>query len=274
MSKEDVTSNLNAIEGSLEKIRTEMESLTSENVYKTSVKTTIHQVCTKWFEEIEPVLTRFGVPDETKTKYHVLFTTLLLLAVKTSRKATYLKTLSEITRRFQDDLVVVVMTSAGRIVSVAQMAKILEHATNEERDYLNEALGCAEHGYLRASTVLGWSAAVHRMHKIIEKLGFEEFKKKGDEMKALTEGRFKRFNKKFAVNSLSELEATVFDNDMMWVLEYWGLIDANQHERLSFCFTMRNNSAHPGEAPITEENLASFYSDLKNIVFDNPKFKL
>jgi hypothetical protein len=76
------------------------------------------------------------------------------------------------------------------------------------------------------------------------------------------------------VNSLSELRATVFDTDLLWVLEYWGLIDANQHERLSICFTMRNNAAHPGEAPITDINLASAFSDLKNIVFDNPKFKL
>jgi hypothetical protein len=37
---------------------------------------------------------------------------------------------------------------------------------------------------------------------------------------------------------------------------------------------MRNNAAHPGEASITEENLASAFSDLKNIIFDNPKFRL
>ena len=54
----------------------------------------------------------------------------------------------------------------------------------------------------------------------------------------------------------------------------WELIDANQHERLSICFTMRNNAAHPGEATITEPNLLSAFSDLKTIVFDNPKFKL
>jgi hypothetical protein len=112
------------------------------------------------------------------------------------------------------------------------------------------------------------------MHKVIEKLGFDEFNKKSEEMKNINEGRFKRFKKSFNIHSLSELRATVFDNDLLWVLEYWGLIDSNQHDRLSACFTLRNNSAHPGEAPITEENLASFYSDLKNIVFDNPKFKL
>jgi hypothetical protein len=76
------------------------------------------------------------------------------------------------------------------------------------------------------------------------------------------------------VHSLNDLRDMVFDSDLLWVLDYWELIDPNQHDRLSICFTMRNNSSHPGEAPITEENLASFYSDLKSFVFDNPKFKL
>jgi hypothetical protein len=37
---------------------------------------------------------------------------------------------------------------------------------------------------------------------------------------------------------------------------------------------MRNNAAHSGEAPFTEENIKSFYSDLKEIIFDNPNFTL
>jgi hypothetical protein len=93
-------------------------------------------------------------------------------------------------------------------------------------------------------------------------------------MKKIENGRFKRFNKSFDVVSLSDLEATVFDNDLLWVLDYWNLIDANQHDRLQICFTMRNNAAHPGDAPITEQNLASAFSDIKNMVIDNPKFKL
>jgi hypothetical protein len=166
------------------------------------------------------------------------------------------------------------MKSAGKIVSVSHLAKILENATEEEKGYLEEALGCAGNGFFRASVVLGWCAAVHRMHKTVERLGFDEFNKKSDEMNKITDGRFKRFKKSFTVHSLSELRATVFDSDLLWVLEYWQLIDANQHDRLSICFTMRNNSGHPGEAPVTEENLASFYSDLKAFVFDNAKFKL
>ena len=122
--------------------------------------------------------------------------------------------------------------------------------------------------------VLVWSAGIHRMQKKVEKLGFNDFNEKSVEMKEIHHGRFKRFNKSFTIHSLSELKATVFDTDLLWILEYWGLIDANQHQRLAICFTMRNNAAHPGEAPITEINLASAFSDLKTIIFDNPKFQI
>ena len=73
---------------------------------------------------------------------------------------------------------------------------------------------------------------------------------------------------------MAELQSTVFDNDILWILEYWELIDSNQHDRLSICFTMRNNAGHPGKAIISPENLLSFYSDLKNYIFDNEHFSL
>jgi hypothetical protein len=87
-------------------------------------------------------------------------------------------------------------------------------------------------------------------------------------------GRFKPFTKKFKVESVSELRRTVFDTDLLWVMEFMELIDSNQHERLRHCFELRNKSAHPGQAPISGENLYSFYSDITKIVLKNPKFEV
>jgi len=274
MRKEDVLIRLDQAQNSLEQLRVELSRIKTDNVYRKDVKQLVNQISIRWFEEVDPVLPTFGVSDEVKTKYHNLFDKLLNLSVKVSRRKSYLQVLEDVLANLKNDLSIPIMKSVGKIVSMAHLAKVLENVSDEEKEYLDEALGCASHGFLRGSVVLGWNAAVHRLHKVIERLGFDQFNKKSEEMKNITDGRFKRFKKSYNVHSLSELRATVFDNDLLWVLEYWGLIDSNQHERLSICFTMRNNSAHPGEAPITEENLASFYSDLKSIVFDNPKFKV
>jgi hypothetical protein len=274
MKKEDALALLNSIENALRRLRIEIQKLKTDNIYKKTVKDLAQQIGTKWFEELDSSLPSLGVADELRKKYNDLFTSLLSLSLKTSVAQTYLKTIDAILQYFKEELFVTIMKSAGQVVSVTQLVKILENATDEEKDYLDEAVGCANRGFLKASIVLGWCAAVHRMHKTVEKLGFDEFNKKAEDVYNIDKGRFKRFKKKLVANSISDLRATVFDNDLLWVLEYWQLVDANQHERLSICFTMRNNSAHPGEAPITEENLASFCSDLKTIVFDNPKFKL
>jgi len=88
-------------------------------------------------------------------------------------------------------------------------------------------------------------------------------------MAAKTSGR----TKKYAVDSRSELQR-IFDTDILFILEYLQLIDSNQHARLRHCFDLRNHSAHPGQAPITGENLYSFFSDITQIVLKNPKFAL
>lgn len=274
MSKEEVASGIQEIIKTLEKLDTHFSECHIKFITKKQTRYSVQSVAKKWFEDIEPLLEQFSISEPIKNKYHHYFSQLLQLSLKTSWKKTYKKIIKEILTDFKDDILIVIMKSAGKITSIAGLTKILENATEEEREYLNEALGCARHAFYRASMVLVWSAAVHRMQKTVEKLGFSEFNEKSKEIKRICDGRFKRFKKSFNVNSLSELRATVFDTDLLWVLEYWELIDANQHERLSICFTMRNNAAHPGEAPITDVNLASAFSDLKNIIFDNPKFKL
>jgi hypothetical protein len=274
MDKTEILHNLDETEGELKRLDSSLTQSKVKFITGKQIQQKIQSITQRWFETIEPSLNSFGISDTIRNKYHQSFTSLLTLSMKPSRKKTYQKIIDQILSDFKDDIVVLIIKSAGQIFSATELSKITENVTTEEKEYLDESIGCARNGFFRGSMVLVWSAAVHRMHKVVEKLGFDEFNKKSQEMKVIHEGRFKRFNKSFYVHSLNELRATVFDTDLLWLLEYWGLIDANQHERLSICFTMRCNAAHPGEAPITDLNLASVFSDLKLIIFDNPKFKL
>lgn len=91
-------------------------------------------------------------------------------------------------------------------------------------------------------------------------------------MASQTAGRFKKFNAVQNVSSLSEVRE-VFDTVILWIMEGMGLIDSNQHTRLRSCFDMRCQCAHPGDAPVTQYNLLSYFSDLNEIIFKNDKFK-
>jgi hypothetical protein len=145
--------------------------------------------------------------------------------------------------------------------------------SNAESDYLAEAVACAKNGHLRAAAVLGWSAAIDRIHHVLQQKGLDKFNAMSHQMKAATVGRYKRFDKSQNVTNLAELRE-VFDTVILWVIEGMGMIDTNQHTRLLSCFDMRCHGAHPGEAPITQYNLMSFFSDLDQIIFMNDRFKL
>ena len=142
-----------------------------------------------------------------------------------------------------------------------------------EQEYLSEAVSCAQNRHFRAAIVLGWCATIDRIHRKIEETGFQCFNDKSKQMCNQTRGRYKRFSQNLSITNLSELR-NVFDNNVIWVIEGLGWIDTNQHTRLRSCFDMRNHCAHPGEAPITEYNLLSFFSDIDVIVLSNEKFKL
>jgi hypothetical protein len=70
---------------------------------------------------------------------------------------------------------------------------------------------------------------------------------------------------------MSELQ-TVFDSDLIVILEEMGLIDGNEAARLEICFTYRNQSAHPSAAPIADPNVVAFFSDISAIVLANALF--
>ncbi len=150
---------------------------------------------------------------------------------------------------------------------------LLDLPNPEENAYLKEAIDCASKEFYRASVVLGWCAAIDRIHRLIEKRGFAIFNITSSSMASQNQGRFKKFNAPQNISSLSELRE-VFDTVVLWILEGMQLIDSNQHTRLKGCFDLRCQCAHPGDAPVTEFNLLSFFSDLNEIIFRNPKFDI
>ena len=207
-------------------------------------------------------------------KYGALFKKLIELSVAGSRKTGYLETLESIIKPFNSD--VMIPSQQGNLGAAAPSsfdAFFASLSNTDESEYLKEALACAREGHHRAAVVLGWSAAVDRIHRVIEHKGFAKFNSMSHQMTVATTGRYKKFTKSQSVSSLAEMRE-VFDSVILWVIEAMGMIDTNQHTRLGSCFDMRCHGAHPGNAPITPYNLMSFFSDLDQIVFMNPAFKL
>jgi hypothetical protein len=254
-------------------LRKALKAETVPTVGKIALRSEAKALGGEWHKDFVPKL-KHSLTPESLEKYSAQFTRLIKLSGPYNRVASYLSTLEVIIKTFNDDLLIPSQQGAlGGQVSSSFDAFFAGLSNADESDYLAEAVACAKHGHLRAAVVLGWSAAVDRIQRVLDYKGLDKFNNMAQQMAAASSGRYKRFKKIDSVNSITELQE-VFDRPLLWVIEGMGMIDTNEHTRLGSCFDMRCHGAHPGNAPITPYNLMSFFSDLEKIVFLNPKFKL
>lgn len=273
MDKGDFVKFLKDFRKELDKIQKECKNVTGKQIQSKRLLDEIEILATRWFEYINPILrSTFHFDDVALNIYREPFGKLLELSAGKPSNRVVLTILESILKSYHANILVPVQKHEILYAKFPSLDKVLVHAVNLEIDYLTEAIECAKLDKRRAAIVLGWCAAINRLHLYIEKEGFAKFNQAALQMFNIQTGRYKRFNKKFDIQNLSDLRMSVFDGDLLWVLEFLGAIDGNQHERLEICFTMRNTSAHPGDSNITEENLLSFFSDIDNLVLANLNF--
>jgi hypothetical protein len=258
--------------GELTAMQKAIRSSAPARITQMAILATGQKIARMWFDEVRPALERAAFQPEALASFSTRFETLLKFSNSRPMKSALLPLVSDGISPYKDLIHQIEIGSFSNTGGL-NIAPYIQGLPNDEGDYLDEAQRCLSANALRGCIVLGWCATIARVHAKIGEIGYEKFNKASEEMKAKTVGRYKPFNKQYTIDSLSELQR-IFDTDILWVLEYLNLIDSNQHQRLRHCFEFRNNSAHPGLAPITGENLYSFFSDITKIVLKNPNFEL
>jgi hypothetical protein len=256
----------------LKQFRRALKSETTPQVAKKGLRQEAERLGQKWFNEIEPGLhKRTAFSDDLLRKYAGGFQRLIKLSSPNNQRTSYLETVESLVKPMRDELIMPLQLTSSHAVPTVFESFVAGLKDPEESAYFQEAINCAKHGFLRAAAVMAWCAAIDRIHQKIEGVGFTSFNVASAQMASQQKGRFKRFNQTQSITSMSELRE-VFDTIVLWIIEGMHLIDSNQHTRLRSCFEMRCQCAHPGEAPITEYNLMSHFSDIQQIVLENPNF--
>jgi hypothetical protein len=271
--KEELLSQTQSLFADLSALQKTLRLLRTRQVQQKAVLDNGVGIARRWFDIVRPSLVKANFPAQTIGDYSQHFEELLLVTGGRPAKSTYLRVVDRTLVTFRLDIIHKIEISSFATTTGLSISPYLEGLPPDEGNYLDEAQRCLSVEALRGCIVLGWCATISRIHDKIEEIGFAKYSKATEEMVAKTSGRFKPYSKKFSIESMSELQR-VFDTELLWALEYLGLIDSNQHARLRHCFDLRNHSAHPGLAPITGENLYSFFSDITKIVLKNPKFEL
>lgn len=259
----------------LKALRHEIRAENRPRIARKPIRQRAERLASTWFDEIARGLAdNYDFSPELIKRYSDGATRLIKLAEHNNLRTSYLETLDALVRRFRDELILPIQRREVQLHKASLFDQFMASVSNtEESGYLQEALGCARCGFLKAAAVMGWCAAIDRIHRKVEQIGFTKLNAVSAQMASQTKGRYKRFNQIQNITSLGELRE-VFDTTILWIIEGMNLIDSNQHTRLSGCFEMRCQCAHPGEAPVTEYNLMSFFSDIQRIVLENSDFRL
>lgn len=267
--------DLKSLHVRLNALRKSVANEPAKTITKKTIRSESEQIGSYWFSGLaDKLITVPSLNEKLVQTYSDNFARLIKISAPCNRKSSYEEVLKNISKKFRDDLILPVQKNPLNPPDETLLIKILGGLPNQEEDeYLKEAINCAKNGFYRASVVLGWCATIDRIHRIIEKNGFVKFNSTSSSISSQTQGRFKRFNSPQNINSLSEVRE-VFDTVILWIIEGMLLIDSNQHTRLKGCFDLRCQCAHPGDAPVTEYNLLSFFSDLNEIILRNPKFEI
>jgi hypothetical protein len=275
MDKEDFIKILKDFRKDISDLVKACQKARGNQIQSKNILAKLEALGTRWFEDLDPPLHHtIHLDEEVLVKSRERLGKILELSGGRPSRRVVQTILESILGSYNIDILVPVQKHQAILSKFPNLDLILSHATGLESDYLTEAIECARMGKRRAAIILGWCAAVNRLHLYVKKEGFAKFNQATVRMSTIQSGRYKRFNKKFDIQNLSDLRMTVFDGDLLWVLEFLGTIDGNQHERLGICFTMRNTCSHPGEATITDENLLSFFSDIDTLIFADSKFSL
>jgi len=191
-----------------------------EQVGKKAFRQRAEELGTRWHRDFAPRL-RAGsaLSNEVLDLYNSGFTRLIKLSAPNNSRKGYFDAIDSLVRPFRDDLIIPAQQGVLEKAPPSAFNSFFTSLSNQdENEYLSEAIACAQAGYLRAAAVLGWSAAIDRIHRKIEAIGIGNFNVTSAQMASQKIGRFKRFNQVQNISSLSELRE-VFDNIMRG---WWG----------------------------------------------------
>ncbi|HSY00757.1 MAG TPA: hypothetical protein VK819_01315 [Acidobacteriaceae bacterium] len=273
--KQPILEKLESFKSRLQLLKRELNALTSAQVNRIGIRTLADEVATMWVEDLRsPLEHKIKLSPDVIEETSADMKRLHVLSRPSNLKTSYLEVINNTLKKFDDKFVLPIKQIATEVESIFDLQKLVPNLPDpKESAYLKEAVECAAAGHRRAAIVMGWCAVVDKFQKKIAEVGFDKFNTTSRALKAQTSGKYRRWNKEFNVSTHAELQ-TVFDSDLVVVLEGMGLLDGNEAERLEMCFTYRNQSAHPSEAPIADPNVVAFFSDITAIVLANAKFSV
>lgn len=245
-----------------------------ETINKLNIRSKAETLAMQWANELRDHLKQFDkLPEQTIRDMNENMSALFRLSQQSNRKVSYTRVLDAACRAFDARFVVPIsQSSTVAKVNFDFRGLFPNLSDSQESEYMQEAIGCANAGYFRAAIVMGWCAAMNRIHGHVQELGIEKINENLRVLREAKHGKFKQVKNAPSISVLGEVQE-ISDRNLILLILRLGLVDAKQVDRLIEHLNHRNQSAHPGDAPVGEDLLNHFFSDIGEIIFNNSNLK-
>ncbi|MDV2495790.1 MAG: hypothetical protein RX316_06200 [bacterium] len=246
----------------------ELSRLRGAEVRKAETIAEIKAVCRDWLRFSEALRAVEALPYENLNLVDDSLQDIFQSTNARTRSSAYRKKLAPVLTSFTDRIVVPVIRFEGSPSQVASRQLLSEFTgkvSPDEQAYLEEAARCLASRCNRAAIIMLWAAAISRLHRAIEKIGFNAYNAALDKTYQRKGNPFNRVSKT-PVTSLPELQRCR-DFDLIVVgMELWKY-DIQVFEELDRLLGMRNSAAHPGMLKPSALDVQQFASKVSTYVF-------
>lgn len=169
LGKQDLLKILKKLKKDVTQLAKKCQKAPGKQIQSKALLESLESLGTLWFEEIEPVLRTTTSVETVLIRYQEFFGKLLELSGSKPSKKVVVQILDQINQTYHSDIVVPVQKHRAVLSKYPKLDSILSHAAGLEVDYLTEAIECTRLAKRRAGLILGWCAAVNRVHLYVQK---------------------------------------------------------------------------------------------------------
>lgn len=190
---------------------------------------------------------------------------------KTKKKATTKSTGNE----FQYALINITPNHLTRINDIRpKFVQIAKKFTDEEAEYVKEAVFCLESHCFKAATLMIWSSGISRILKYIEK-NLVDYNKCSKEMHDNPKSFYKHFSRVFMTHAtdINDVRENCNDRQLLCYICYKNFITIPEFKKLKNNYDTRNDCAHPTSIMLNPNEILVIFESVFHLILNNSKVK-
>lgn len=146
--------------------------------------------------------------------------------------------------------------------------------SNDETEYIREALFCLEKHCFKASILMSWAAGISRILKYIEN-NINDFNTATNVMYATPMSVYKHFAKGFQRNAttIDEIRVNSNDRQLICFVYYKKFIKESECKKLLSIYNTRCDCAHPTDIKLSPNEGVSIFDNIHDLIFSNANLR-